>query len=99
MNIRIFDKNKGVAGQLFYFFSFISYLLMNLLVGFPIASVIFINSFILLHNRQAWTISLPISGVFLLIMWLLATMLVLQFPSGILGAFVDLPWWLGGELN
>ena len=99
VNVRIFQKNKGIAGQLLYFFSFISYLLMNLLVGFPIASVIFINSFILLHNRQAWTISLPISGVFLLIMWLLATMLVLQFPSGLLGAFVDLPWWLGGELN
>jgi hypothetical protein len=99
VNIRIFEKNKGIAGQLLYFFSFISYLLMNLLVGFPIASVIFINSFILFHNRKAWAISLPISGVFLLIMWLLATMLVLQFPSGLLGAFVDLPWWLGGELN
>ena len=99
VNVNIFQKNKGIAGQLLYFFSFISYLLMNLLVGFPIASVIFINSFILFHNRKAWTISLPISGVFLLIMWLLATMLVLQFPSGILGAFVDLPWWLGGELN
>ena len=99
VNVRIFEKNKGIAGQLLYFFSFISYLLMNLLVGFPIASVIFINSFILFHNRKAWTISLPISGVFLLIMWLLATMLVLQFPSGLLGAFVDLPWWLGGELN
>jgi hypothetical protein len=32
-------------------------------------------------------------------MWFLATMLVLQFPSGLLGAVVDLPWWLGGELN
>ena len=44
-------------------------------------------------------VGLFVSGVFLLIMWLLATMLVLQFPSGLLGAFVDLPWWLGGELN
>ena len=34
-----------------------------------------------------------------IIMWLLATMLVLQFPSGLLGAVVNLPWWLGGELN
>ena len=25
--------------------------------------------------------------------------LTLQFPNGLLGTFIDMPWWLGGKLN
>jgi hypothetical protein len=25
--------------------------------------------------------------------------LTLQFPNGLIGTFIDMPWWLGGKLN
>ena len=79
--------------------SFIGYLGMNFLVGFPIASVIFINCFILFHNKKDFKISIFISLLLLLVLWFLSSMLTLQFPNGVIGALVDLPWWLGGSLN
>ena len=52
VNINIYEQNSGFNNQFFYYLSFIGYLIMNFIVGFPIASVIFINTFIIFLDKQ-----------------------------------------------
>ena len=99
VNMNIYEQNSGFNNQFFYYLSFIGYLIMNYIVGFPIASVIFINAFIIFHDKRDYKISIIISFVLLVILWFLSYMLTLQFPNGLIGLLIDMPWWLGGELN
>ncbi len=99
VNINIYEQNNGFNNQFFYYLSFIGYLIMNFIVGFPIASVIFINTFIIFHDKQDYKISIIISFVLLVVLWFLSHMLTLQFPNGLIGSLIDMPWWLGGDLN
>ena len=99
VNMNIYEQNSGFNNQFFYYLSFIGYLIMNFIVGFPIASVIFINAFIIFHDKRDYKISIIISFVLLVILWFLSSMLTLQFPNGLIGLLIDMPWWLGGELN
>ena len=99
VNMNIYEQNSGFNNQFFYYLSFIGYLIMNYIVGFPIASVIFINAFIIFHDKRDYKISIIISFVLLVILWFLSNMLTLQFPNGLIGLLIDMPWWLGGELN
>ena len=52
VNMNIYEQNSGFNNQFFYYLSFIGYLIMNYIVGFPIASVIFINAFIIFHDKR-----------------------------------------------
>ena len=99
VNINIYEQNSGFNNQFFYYLSFIGYLIMNFIVGFPIASVIFINAFIIYHDKRDYKISIIISFILLVILWFLSYMLTLQFPNGLIGLMIDMPWWLGGDLN
>ncbi len=99
VNINIYEQNSGFNNQFFYYLSFIGYLIMNFIVGFPIASVIFINAFIIFHDKRDYKISIIISFILLVILWFLSYMLTLQFPDGLIGLMIDMPWWLGGDLN
>ena len=99
VNMNIYEQNSGFNNQFFYYLSFIGYLIMNYIVGFPIASVIFINAFIIFHDKRDYKISIIISFALLVILWFLSHMLTLQFPNGLIGLLIDMPWWLGGELN
>ena len=99
VNMNIYEQNSGFNNQFFYYLSFIGYLIMNYIVGFPIASVIFINAFIIFHDKRDYKISIMISFVLLVILWFLSSMLTLQFPNGLIGLLIDMPWWLGGDLN
>ena len=99
VNMNIYEQNSGFNNQFFYYLSFIGYLMINYIVGFPIASVIFINAFIIFHDKRDYKISIIISFVLLLVLWFLSHMLTLQFPNGLIGSLIDMPWWLGGELN
>ena len=99
VNMNIYEQNSGFNNQFFYYLSFIGYLIMNYIVGFPIASVIFIIAFIIFHDKRDYKISIIISFVLLVILWFLSSMLTLQFPNGLIGLLIDMPWWLGGELN
>jgi len=99
VNMNIYEQNSGFNNQFFYYLSFIGYLIMNYIVGFPIASVIFINAFIIFHDKRDYKISIIISFVLLVILWFLSYMLTLQFPNGLIGLLIEMPWWLGGELN
>ena len=99
VNMNIYEQNSGFNNQFFYYLSFIGYLIMNFIVGFPIASVIFINAFIIFHDKRDYKISIIISFVLLVILWFLSHMLTLQFPNGLIGSLINMPWWLGGELN
>ena len=99
VNMNIYEQNSGFNNQFFYYLSFIGYLIMNFIVGFPIASVIFINAFIIFHDKRDYKISIIISFVLLVILWFLSYLLTLQFPNGLIGLLIDMPWWLGGELN
>ena len=99
INSNIYEKNEGFNNQFFYYLSFIGYLGLNFIVGFPIASFLFINGFILFHNKRDYKFSILISIILMLVLWFLSSMLTLQFPNGVIGMFVNLPWWLGGSLN
>jgi len=92
-------ENATFNNQFYYFLSFLGFLAMNFIFGFPIAAALFINLFILFHNKQAYRVSLCISLALMVILWFLSSLLTLQFPNGAIGLIVDLPWWLGGELN
>ncbi len=99
VNINIYEQNSDFNNQFFYYLSFIGYLIMNFIAGFPIASVIFINAFIIFHDKRDYKISIIISFILLVILWFLSYMLTLQFPNGLIGLMIDMPWWLGGDLN
>jgi putative tricarboxylic transport membrane protein len=94
----IFEHGNGFNNQLYYYASLLGYLGMNFIFGFPIASVIFINLFILFHDRRSFKVSAIITAVMILILWFLSSLLTLQFPIGAIGLLIDMPWWLGGEL-
>ena len=99
VNMNIYEQNSGFNNQFSYYLSFIGYLIMNFVVGFPIASVIFINIFILFHDKRDFKIAIIISLILLLVLWFLSFMLTLQFPNGLISMVIDMPWWLGGSLN
>ena len=98
-SIHIFELGTRFNFQLYYYGSFLAYLGMNFILGFPIASVLFINLFILFHDKKAFKISISISAVLIIILWFLSNLLTLQFPNGAIGLLIDMPWWLGGDLN
>ena len=98
-NTHIFEIGARFNNQLYYYASFLGYLGMNFILGFPIASVLFINLFILLHDKKAFKISIFISAVLIILLWFLSSLLTLQFPNGAIGLLIDMPWWLGGDLN
>jgi len=50
-------------------------------------------------NKKDFKLSIMISIILLSILWLLSSLLTLQFPNGLIGEIIDMPWWLGGELN
>jgi len=99
VNTNIFVASSGFNSQFYYYLSILGYLALNFIFGFPIASVLFINLFIWFHDKADLKISLFISVILLLILWGLSSLLTLQFPNGLIGTFIDMPWWLGGELN
>jgi len=72
------------------------FFLMILVLGFPIAAVIFITTFIGLRSRRHIPLAFFLAGALLSIMWLLASLLTLQYPSGWIASVIDLPWWLSG---
>ena len=98
-NTHIFEIGAKFNNQLYYYASFLGYLGMNFILGFPIASVLFINLFILFHDKKAFKISICISAVLIILLWFLSSLLTLQFPNGAIGLLIDMPWWLGGDLN
>ena len=98
-NTHIFEIGARFNNQLYYYASFLGYLGMNFILGFPIASVLFINLFILFHDKKAFKISICISAVLIILLWFLSFLLTLQFPNGAIGLLIDMPWWLGGDLN
>ena len=99
VNTNIFVTSSGFNRQFYYYLSILGYLALNFIFGFPIASVLFINLFIWFHDKADLKISLCISVILLMTLWVLSSLLTLQFPNGLIGTFIDMPWWLGGELN
>ncbi len=99
VNTNIYEDWIGFNNQVFYYLSFFGYLLMNFVLGFPIASALFINLFIFWHNKGNFKLALSISVILLLVLWSLSSLLTLQFPDGYIGQIIDMPWWLGGNLN
>ena len=99
VNTNIFVASSGFNSQFYYYLSILGYLALNFIFGFPIASVLFINLFIWFHDKADLRISLFISVILLLTLWVLSSLLTLQFPNGLIGTFIEMPWWLGGELN
>ena len=86
----------GIWIALFYFHPHSWWISISLAA---IAGLFLVRAFIIFHDKRDYKISIIISFVLLVILWFLSYMLTLQFPNGLIGLLIDMPWWLGGELN
>lgn len=92
----VFAQEGDFLPQVKEFANLVLFFLLIVILGFPIATVIFITTFIGLRSRRHIPLAFALAGSLLSIMWLLASLLTLQYPSGWIATVVDLPWWLSG---
>lgn len=92
----VFSQEGNFLPQVKEFSNLVLFFLLIVVLGFPIATVIFITTFIGLRSRRHIPLAFALAGALLCIMWLLASLLTLQYPSGWIATVVDMPWWLAG---
>mgnify|MGYP000099908794 CR=1 FL=1 len=85
---------KEAIGEFLYFPIF---LILILIFGFPIAMPLFIVGFISMRNKKRFLLSIFLGIIFFIITWVLAELLTMQYPSGLISKLIDLPWWLRGH--
>lgn len=92
----VFAQEGDFFPQFKEFANLVLFFLLIVVLGFPIATVIFITTFIGLRSRRHIPLAFGLVIALLSIMWVLASLLTLQYPSGWIASVVDLPWWLSG---
>ena len=92
----VFAQEGDFFPQFKEFANLVLFFLLIVVLGFPIATVIFITTFIGLRSRRHIPLAFGLAIALLSIMWVLASLLTLQYPSGWIATVVDLPWWLSG---
>lgn len=71
-------------------------ILLSTLIGFPLAAIVFALAFLTVKAGDNVIRNLLITLGILAVLSLLSASLGLQYPTGLLHGYVDLPWWLGG---
>ncbi|MCP4624345.1 MAG: tripartite tricarboxylate transporter permease [bacterium] len=71
-------------------------LVLSSLVGFILALVVFLVTFIRVRAGSSWSRTLILTAGGIALMCFMAGVLHRDFPPGLLQAFVELPWPLGG---
>ena len=92
----VFAQEGDFLPQFREFGNLVLFFLLIVALGFPIATVIFITAFIGLRSPRHVPLAFGLAIALLSIMWLLASMLTLQYPSGWIATVIDMPWWLSG---
>ncbi len=92
----VFAQEGDFLPQFKEFGNLVLFFLLIVAFGFPIATVIFITAFIGLRSARHVPLAFGLAIALLSIMWLLASMLTLQYPSGWIATVIDMPWWLSG---
>lgn len=82
----------GQGGFWTYLIWFAALIAGTALVGFLIASIVFFISFLRGPARCGWATTLTLTAIANAVLVFVANVLVLDFPSGVLQSFVDLPW-------
>ena len=83
---------KDVASLGHYIYWFIAFLLGVATVGFLIALVFFFVAFLRTKARASWLRTIILTTAAVASVTILARLMVLDFPPGLLQYFVDLPW-------
>ena len=86
------DADTGQGGFWTYLLWFAALIAGSALVGFLLASIVFFVAFLRWPARCSWTTTLTLSAIANGALVAVANILVLDFPSGLLQSFVDLPW-------
>ncbi len=71
-------------------------LVLSSLVGFILALAVFLVAFIRIRAQQSWLKTILLAAAGIALMCFMASVLNRDFPPGLLQAFVELPWPLGG---
>lgn len=87
---RMADREQG--GFWTYLLWFAALIAGSALVGFLLASIIFFAAFLRWPARCTWTTTLTLTAIANGALVVVANILVLDFPSGLLQSLVDLPW-------
>ncbi|QJP12320.1 tripartite tricarboxylate transporter permease [Starkeya sp. ORNL1] len=88
------DEEKPIASQLLYMSWFFGFICLMWLVGFSIASAIFVGAFITAECRGPIWRNAGFGAATTGVLSILAFFLYLQYPAGVLEQYVSLPWWL-----
>jgi TctA family transporter len=84
------DGSKG--GFWTYLGWFVALVALSALIGFLVASIVFFLAFLRIAARCGWGLTLLLTAIANCGLVAVADLLVLDFPSGLLQAMVDLPW-------
>ncbi len=82
-------------GNLHFLAWIVGYLGLTALVGFPIASAVFVFVFATVKTATALWIRLLLSVGAIGALLVMSYLLVLDYPNGLIDRFVDMPWWMG----
>jgi len=93
----VFTQEGRLGDQIREFLNLLIFLGMIIVLGFPIAMVAFIVGFISLRSPRHTLLYLGLGLGLLAITWVLADLLTLQYPAGLISAYIDMPWWLSGH--
>ena len=88
------DADAGQPGRWLYVGWFVLFLAMVYVLGFTIASAIFVFAFITAECGRPWSRNAAFSLGTIATLVLLTTVLYLEYPEGLLPRWVALPFWL-----
>ena len=92
----MFTQDGNFGPQLREFANLLIFLVLIVVLGFPIATLVFITVFIATRSPRHTLLGLGLAVGLVSIMWTLASMLTLQYPAGWISGVIDMPWWLSG---
>jgi hypothetical protein len=95
----LYDEERTLRGQVSAY-HYIAWLLGMLgliaLVGFPIGCALFIFSFLQVKAGNAPIKHALMASTGILFLGTMSHFLTLRYPGGLLQAYLEMPWWLGG---
>lgn len=88
------EKPAEFGSQVLYVGWFVGFIALVWVFGFSIASAIFVAAFITVECRGPIWRNVAFGCATTAVLSALSFLLYLQYPSGLLGEYVAMPWWL-----
>jgi TctA family transporter len=95
----LYDEERTLRGQVsayHYIAWLLGMLAMIALVGFPIGCALFIFTFLQVKAGNAPIKHALMASTGILFLGTMSHFLTLRYPGGLLQAYLEMPWWLGG---